>query len=92
MRYLESGELRTWVAIITGQGEYRAGIAPRRLLSMSAMSPDERQGHDVDADTSLPYEVEGVPQGTVQTLGKLNALVNSDGVAKEVAYMDFPLH
>lgn len=45
----------------------------------------------VDADITLPDDVNGLIQKTVQTFGKLDIFVNNAGIEKKVAFVDYPL-
>ena len=50
-------------------------------------------GHSigVEADVSLPEEVNGLIQKTVAVFGKLDIFVNNAGVEKKIAFVDYPL-
>lgn len=45
----------------------------------------------VDADISLPDEVNGLVQQTVAAYGKLDIFVNNAGIEKKIAFVDYPL-
>jgi glucose 1-dehydrogenase len=45
----------------------------------------------IDADISLPDEVNGLIQETVATFGNLDIFVNNAGIEKKIAFVDYPL-
>ncbi|MGO9446110.1 MAG: SDR family oxidoreductase [Thiobacillaceae bacterium] len=45
----------------------------------------------VDADISLPDDVNGLIQKTVTAFGKLDIFVNNAGIEKKIAFVDYPL-
>jgi glucose 1-dehydrogenase len=45
----------------------------------------------VDADISLPEEVDALVQKTVAAFGKLDIFVNNAGIEKKFAFVDYPL-
>ncbi len=45
----------------------------------------------VDADISLPDDVNGLVQQTVNAYGRLDILVNNAGIEKKIAFVDYPL-
>jgi glucose 1-dehydrogenase len=45
----------------------------------------------VDADISLPNDVNELVQKTVATFGKLDIFVNNAGIEKRIAFVDYPL-
>ena len=45
----------------------------------------------IEADVSLPDEVDGLIQKTVAAFGKLDVLVNNAGIEKKIAFLDYPL-
>lgn len=45
----------------------------------------------VDADISLPDDVNGLVKQTVDAYGKLDIFVNNAGIEKKIAFVDFPL-
>ena len=45
----------------------------------------------VDADISLPDDVDELVQKTVAAFGKLDIFVNNAGIEKKIAFVDYPL-
>jgi glucose 1-dehydrogenase len=45
----------------------------------------------VDADISLPEDVNGLIRKTVATFGKLDIFVNNAGIEKKIAFVDYPI-
>ena len=45
----------------------------------------------VDADISVPDDVNGLVKQTVDAYGKLDIFVNNAGIEKKIAFVDFPL-
>jgi NAD(P)-dependent dehydrogenase (short-subunit alcohol dehydrogenase family) len=45
----------------------------------------------VDADISLPDDVNALVQKTVAAFGKLDIFVNNAGIEKKFAFVDYPL-
>ena len=45
----------------------------------------------VDADISLPDDVNALVQKTVAAFGKLDIFVNNAGIEKKIAFVDYPL-
>ena len=45
----------------------------------------------MDADISLPDDVNGLIQKTVTAFGKLDIFVNNAGIEKKIAFVDYPL-
>ena len=45
----------------------------------------------IDADISLPADVDALVQKTVAAFGKLDIFVNNAGIEKKIAFVDYPL-
>jgi glucose 1-dehydrogenase len=45
----------------------------------------------VDADISLPEDVNGLIRKTVSTFGRLDIFVNNAGIEKKIAFVDYPI-
>lgn len=45
----------------------------------------------VDADISIPQQVDALIQQTITTFGKLDIFVNNAGIEKKIAFIDYPL-
>jgi glucose 1-dehydrogenase len=45
----------------------------------------------IDADISLPNEVDGLIGKTIATFGRLDVFVNNAGIEKKIAFVDYPL-
>jgi len=65
-----------------------ASVSEDTINKISAMG---RKSLGVDADISLPGDVNNLIQKTVAAFGKLDIFVNNAGIEKKVAFVDYPL-
>jgi glucose 1-dehydrogenase len=65
-----------------------ASVSEDTINKISAMG---RKSLGVNADISLPGDVDSLIQKTVATFGKLDIFVNNAGIEKKVAFVDYPL-
>jgi glucose 1-dehydrogenase len=66
----------------------KASVSEDTVNKISAMG---RKSLGVDADISLPGDVNNLIQKTVTAFGKLDIFVNNAGIEKKVAFVDYPL-
>ena len=65
-----------------------ASMSEDTINKINAMG---RRSLGVDADISLPDEVNDLIQKTVATFGKLDIFVNNAGIEKKIDFVDYPL-
>ena len=65
-----------------------ASVSADTIGKIGAMG---RKSLGVDADISLPNEVNDLIQKTVTAFGKLDLFVNNAGIEKKIAFVDYPL-
>src|ERR1700683_887403 len=66
----------------------KASVSEDTINKISAMG---RRSLGVDADISLPGDINNLIQKTVAAFGKLDIFVNNAGIEKKVAFVDYPL-
>jgi glucose 1-dehydrogenase len=66
----------------------KASVSEDTINKISAMGGKVLR---VDADISLPDEVNELVQKTVAAFGKLDIFVNNAGIEKKIAFVDYPL-
>lgn len=64
-----------------------ASVSEDTINKISAMG---RKSLGVDADISLPNEVNDLIQKTIAAFGKLDIFVNNAGIEKKIAFVDYP--
>jgi glucose 1-dehydrogenase len=67
------------------------GIASVSADTINKISVMGGKSLGVDADISLPNDVNGLIQNTVAAFGKLDIFVNNAGIEKKIAFVDYPL-
>jgi glucose 1-dehydrogenase len=65
-----------------------ASVSADTLKKIGAMNG---RSLGIDADISLPADVDALVQKTVAAFGKLDIFVNNAGIEKKVAFVDYPL-
>ena len=65
-----------------------ASVSSDTIGKINAMG---KKSLGVDADISLPDQVNDLIQKTVETFGKLDIFVNNAGIEKKIAFVDYPL-
>jgi glucose 1-dehydrogenase len=66
-----------------------ASVSEDTISKINAMG---KKSLGVDADISLPDEVNDLIQKTVATFGKLDIFVNNAGIEKKIDFVDYPLN
>lgn len=66
----------------------KASVSEDTIHKISAKG---KKSLGVDADISLPKDVDKLIQKTLAAFGKLDILVNNAGIEKKVAFVDYPL-
>jgi glucose 1-dehydrogenase len=66
-----------------------ASVSEDTIIKINAMG---KKSLGVDADISLPDEVNDLIQKTVATFGKLDIFVNNAGIEKKIDFVDYPLN
>jgi glucose 1-dehydrogenase len=65
-----------------------ASVSADTLKKIGAMNG---RSLGIDADISLPADVDALVQKTVAAFGKLDIFVNNAGIEKKIAFVDYPL-